>query len=262
MRLALYNAGHAIIHVGSFVAYITSSHCMWAVTRPYPMNCLLGGLSEDLRTRITTQASLVDLPAKALLEDVGVRPGYVYFLNQGIASAVVPAGPGSLEVSLIGSEGISAVFSLLGSAPPISRCVMQMQGSGYKLHFELLRSLFLSYDELRDAILNFAQQQSFLANQLAVCSALHNVDQRLARWLLMAQDRVGSDHIRMTHDSLARLLGVHRPSITLSIAESSQSGFIKAGSNLITILMREGLEATACDCYPVTRLLLESITNR
>ena len=206
------------------------------------MNILIRSLTSSLRQSILQVSEEVDLPFRSTLEEVGKRPEHVYFLNDGIASVRLETPERKTsEVAMIGREGFTGLTSLLGPTPPIGRCIMQIGGSGYKLPFASLRSLFHSSIELRDMVLRFTQQQFLSTSQIALCSKVHEIDRRLVRWLLMAHDRMQDSDINITHESLAHILGVHRPSVSISMGKLTEKGFIRTARRGYQIADRDAL---------------------
>ena len=224
------------------------------------VNLLLQSLSSSLREQIISASVLSDLPLRTLLEDQDEHPAFAYFLTKGMASVVVELSGGqTAEVALIGSEGLTGSMALLGESTPSTRCFMQIAGSGYKMPLKTLRPLFLSSEELRHRVLQFVQQQSLTTSQLVACSQLHDVVPKLARWLLMLQDRVGDDSANVTHEFLAQMLGAKQPTVTISLAILERAGLIGSKRAQVNIINRDGLIKAACDCYPVTQRLLHAL---
>ena len=235
---------------------------------PTSNNLLLSSLPATLCQSILKVAKSVNLPLRTMLEEQNERPEYATFLDGGMASVVVTLKEGgTAEVALIGREGFAGAYSLLGPAFPPTRCFMQVAGKGHQVPFGFIKTMFASSEEFRNATLRFVQQQAFTTAQLASCSQLHEVEPRLARWLLMVKDRVGGNEIRVTHEFLAQMLGVHRPTVTVALGILAKAGLIEINRGVGRIIDQAGLVEAACDCYPVTQELLEGLyaigdTNR
>ena len=116
--------------------------------------------------------------------------------------------------------------------------------------------------EIRDRTLEFVQEQAVSLSQLAGCNRLHESEERLSRWLLMAQDRTGTDVLDFTQEFLGMMLGSRRTTVTLIAGVLQRSGLIEYRRGRVTILDREGLEATACDCYKITKELYRGLYTR
>jgi CRP-like cAMP-binding protein len=199
-------------------------------------------------------AKRVDLPLHTMLHEQNEMPAYAYFLCSGIASVVVsmPEG-GSAEVGLVGREGVIGALHIIGPTPAPAQCFMQMEGAALRIRLDDLRKLFLGSEELRQRMLEFVQQQSVTLGQIAACNKLHEAEARLARWLLMSRDRATMDTMTMTQEFLADMLGTRRTTVTLVAGSLARQGMIDYKRGKVTVLDREALERTACDCYRVTK---------
>jgi CRP-like cAMP-binding protein len=217
-------------------------------------NLLLDALSQELRRSVLAVSKPMDLPLRTMLHEQGEMPTYAYFVCSGIASVVVsmPEG-GSAEVGLIGREGIVGALHIIGPTPAPAQCFMQMEGTGVRIRLDDLKNLFHTNTEFRQRILEFVQQQAVTLEQIAACNKLHEAEERLARWLLMARDRAGSDTMTMTQEFLADMLGTRRTTVTLVAGSLQRRGLIDYRRAKITIINREGLEQASCDCYRVIK---------
>lgn len=128
---------------------------------------------------------------------------------------------------------------------------MQMSGSGVRIRSEVFQDILLSAPGLRSQLGRFALMHGMQVAQLAACNRLHGIDQRLARWLLMCQDRFDSQSLPLTHDFLAQMLGTGRPSVSLAAGMLENAGLIENLRGTVKILNRKSLEAVACECYGV-----------
>ena len=223
-------------------------------------NRLLDALSPESRKRILAVSKPVVLPVKTVLIGHGEAVEYAYFMTSGIASVVIElAEGGSAEVALIGSEGLVGGLQLLGSAMSPSRCFIQVSGTAYRTPFAQVKKLFRESEEIRDLILQGVQQQSMTMSQLAACNKLHEAEPRLARWLLMVQDRVQEDTLSLTQEFLAQMLGTQRTTVVMVAGAFQRSGFISYSRGKVTVLSRENLEGAACDCYKVVHELFAGL---
>jgi len=219
-------------------------------------NLLLASLSEESRKLILSQCTPVALPVRFLLHPSGSVPANGYFLISGLASIVRSTSAGeTAEVGIVGREGLVGATHLLGPAVPPTECFMQLAGSGLKMPFPKLLQLFKSCEEIRTRILEFVQQRMLNLSQLATCNRLHNAEERLARWLLMVDDRIQSDKINLTQEFLAQMLGAQRTTVTMVAGTLQRAGLIEYKRGTLHILNRRKLEAAACECY---RLAQES----
>jgi CRP-like cAMP-binding protein len=219
-------------------------------------NLFLSSLSLPARELLTSSSTPVPLPLRTSLYEAEQTPTYAYFLTSGIASVVTAmADGGTAEVGLIGSEGLVGSMHLLGPAPIYTSCFIQLEATALRIPYPKLQKAFQGSEEIRDRILEFVQTQATSLGQLAGCHRLHEAEERLARWLLMAQDRVQSDELNFTQEFLAMMLGARRTTVTVVAGALQRSGLIEYRRGRVKILDRESLEAAACDCYKVTQQL-------
>ncbi len=198
----------------------------------------------------------VDLPLRKVLYEPGVVPAYAYFMTSGIASVVaVMENGGMAEVGLIGREGVVGSFHLLGPAKVSTSCFIQLEATALRIRLADLMILFRENAEIRERLLEFVQEQAVSLSQLAGCNRLHDNEERLARWLLMAQDRTHSDTLNFTQEFLAMMLGARRTTVTLIAGVLQRQGLIKYQRGKVKILDRAELEAASCDCYQITKEL-------
>jgi CRP-like cAMP-binding protein len=225
-----------------------------------PVNRLIQALSPGSRTRLLGLATAVQLPQHASLFEPNGRESHAYFLTSGLASLVVTLEDGgSAEIAMIGSEGVAGATGLLGPLLPVARGVMQMPGTGYRVPMADLRRLFEDSAEIRERLLQSIQQQTLSLNQIAACNKLHHASERFARWLLTAADRSGSETVSLTQESLSQMLGTRRTTVALVAGILQRSGLIRYRRGVVTIVDRPQMEEAACDCYRITRRLLENL---
>jgi CRP-like cAMP-binding protein len=202
-------------------------------------------------------------PVKTVLYDAEVTPKYAYFITSGIASVVTTLlEGGSAEIGLIGHEGLVGAFHLLGPAKVPSRCFMQLPGTGLRLTLKDLRSEFKASEELHTRILECVQEQSLSLGQLAGCHRLHGAEERLARWLLMAQDRIDGDVLGFSQEFMGMMLGANRTTVAVIAGTLQQVGLIEYKRAQVKILDRAGLEAAACECYSITKRLYHGLYQK
>jgi CRP-like cAMP-binding protein len=217
-------------------------------------NLLMDALSPKLRETVLGACRPVELSLRAMLHEQTQMPSYGYFMCSGMASVVVtmPEG-GTAEVGFIGREGIVGCMHILGPTPAPGQCFAQTESTALRIRLDDLRALFLESEELRRYTLEFVQQQNVTLGQIAACNKLHEAEERLVRWLLMARDRGDHNTMTMTQEFLAHMLGTRRTTVTLVAGNLQRRGLIDYRRGKVTILDRAGLEAAACDCYRVTK---------
>jgi CRP-like cAMP-binding protein len=226
-------------------------------------NLFLSGLSRESRESLVSRSIAVELPLHTQLYDCGCDPSSAYFLTSGLASIVTPMSNGDIpEVGFIGREGIVGSLQLLGPASMSTRCMMQLAGSGLKIRFALLMEAFRASEEIRQRVLEFVQEQAVMVGQIAGCNRLHTAEQRLARWLLMAQDHTQWDILTFTQEYLAEMIGTRRTTATIVALDLQRRGLISYSRGKVRILDRQGMEAITCDCYPVIKRIHANLYRR
>jgi CRP-like cAMP-binding protein len=227
---------------------------------PHTQNRLLSSLTSHSRDLLLTHAIAVDLPLRTSLYQAEETPSYAYFITGGMASIVTTMEDGeTAEVGVIGNEGMVGGIFLLGPGKVSTGAFMQLEGEGLRISFPELRNLYRTSEEIRDRLLEFVQEQAVTVNQIAGCNRLHEAEERLARWLLMAQDRTQSDILNFTQEFLAMMLGARRTTVTLVAGSLQRANLIEYSRGRVKILNRENLESAACDCYKITKNLLANL---
>ena len=218
-----------------------------------PTNVLLAMLSAEQRSNLMRLLEPVSLPVRTVLYEPERVPQYVHFMTSGLASIVTYMKEGeAAEVGLVGHEGVPESIHLLGPALMQTNCFMQIAGTGLRMKFKDFDALFQRDEAIRRVVLRYVQFQGLVLSQVAACNRLHEVEERLARWLLMVSDRISSNELRLTQEFLSQMLGARRSTVTLVAGTLQRSGFIEYSRGDVTILNREGLEGTACECYRIT----------
>jgi CRP-like cAMP-binding protein len=192
------------------------------------------------------------LPSHSILYEPGEKLEFVYFLNGGLVSLIVPMKDGqSVEAGIVGNEGVTGVPAFVGLTRSPVREIVQISGDGFKLSASIMHKLLNSIPEFHGLLTRYAVVQGMQVAQTAACNRLHRIEQRLARWLLMAQDRVDSGLVAMTHDFLATMLGTNRPTVSLAAGILHKRKAIEYTRGAVRIVNRKKLEALACECYGV-----------
>jgi CRP-like cAMP-binding protein len=185
---------------------------------------------------------------------------YAYFPNDGLLSLVVVFAEGkTVEAGLVGKEGLVGIPALAGLSRSPLREVVQITGEGLRMPVSRLHELLGEAHQLRYEMERFSVLLGLQMAQTAGCNRLHDVEQRLARWLLMAQDRVSSPSLPITHDFLATMLGTDRPSVSLAAGTLQKANVIEYNRGSVRILNRPELERISCECYGVIRRYTEGM---
>jgi hypothetical protein len=156
-----------------------------------------------------------------------------------------------VEVGLVGNDGVTAIAAALGDNIVTTTAMVQVAGSGMRMKASLLKTEFQRGGVLQSLLLRYMQALYAFVTQNAACNRLHQLDGRLARWLLLVGDRVGSNELRLTHEFMGQMLGVRRAGVTEAANALQQAGLIRYTRGKITILNRQELEAASCECYEI-----------
>ena len=186
---------------------------------------------------------------------------HVYFIEAGISSDTAVTDEGEeMEVGIIGPEGLVGIAAVLDMDSTSNRSFMQAPGMAQRIRVEELRQAMDESPTLRRVLHRFVHAFLAQTSQTAGCNGRHTLDQRLARWLLMAQDRLGDD-LPLTHEFLSIMLGVRRSGVTIALGALAQAGIIEQKRSHVHILDRTKLEAASCLCYRVTKAEFDRVTD-
>jgi CRP-like cAMP-binding protein len=226
-------------------------------------NSILNSLPSTQRKALMAQMTMVELPIRTALTKPGEQPKYAHFMTSGITSVVTyMQDGGAAEVGLVGKEGVVEAMHLLGSAASPTTAFVQVAGTALRIPFAMLQKQVFGSSPLLRGILEFVQRHNFTLTQIAACNGLHQIEERLARWLLMVQDRVDSPRFNLTQEFMADMLSARRTSVTLAAGSLQRSGLIEYRRGHIRILDREKLQNAACECYPIVRDLVHGNPRR
>jgi CRP-like cAMP-binding protein len=203
-----------------------------------------------------------ELPTRERLNETGQPIEHGYFVEGGLASVLsVMADGKSVEVGLTGKEGFVGLPLVVGLDTSAHRVVMQVAGAAFRIPRENLTRLLLKCPQLEKRLNRYAQVFALQSGQSAACNNLHDVEQRLARWLLMSQDRLGGELVPLTQEFLAHMLGTRRASVTVAAGFLQDAGLIRYSRGIITIVNRGRLESAACECYAIMMRQLQNWRN-
>jgi CRP-like cAMP-binding protein len=217
-------------------------------------NKILASLPKAEIARLAPHLMPLDLPSGKTLLDPGQEITYAYFLETGLASVVVAMANGNMvETGITGNDGFVGFSVLLGTKTMPTRTFMQIAGKGFKIKAQHLVDEFEKSGTLQKKINRYFQANLMLTGQTAACNRLHDIAERLARWLLMCHDRMESDTFSITHEFLGHMLGTPRSTVTLAAGILHKAGLIDYSRGKVTIRDRKGLEKAACECYQTIR---------
>jgi CRP-like cAMP-binding protein len=215
-------------------------------------NKILLGIPDAEYCALRPHLIFLDMPHHLSLHEPRAKIEYAYFPNRGMVSLVVETEGGkSVEVGVLGNEGFAGAPLAVGLRRSTVSEVVQIAGDGFRIGMIQLQRVLRLARELQAMLSRYAVLQGMQVAQTAACNRLHTVEQRLARWLLIAQDRVDSGQLNLTHDFLAMMLGTDRPSVTLAASAMRKKGVIEYTRGTVKILNRKRLEGFACECYGV-----------
>ena len=192
-------------------------------------------------------------PLRTMLHTPGEPVDHVYFPSSGFLSVVAPLSDGRLlEVSTVGKEGMVGVLSALGNCPSLSGTMVQGEGTlCHRMTARLFRSEMDRRGAFYDEVISYSCAHEGATMQTAACNAVHSVEQRLARWLLLAHDKMAVDDFALTQEFAAMMLGVTRPTVSVVAGALQKAGSISYRRGRISIVNRRRLESASCECYRV-----------
>ncbi|MEG0858479.1 MAG: Crp/Fnr family transcriptional regulator [Pseudomonas sp.] len=222
-----------------------------SVNRPLAVeNQLLLHLPPSDRDRIGAQSDCIELSSGSALYVSGRTIEHAYFpLNAVICLMATLPDHHPLEMSLVGNEGMLGASLVLGVSTAPMQASVHSSGSCLRMSRVQLQAALIEIPELRTTLSHYLHLQVMQLAQSAACIHFHDIEQRLARWLLMTHDRIHCDHFHFTHECLANMLGVRRSGVTLAAGLLQHQGLIQYTRGEITIVDRKGLEAVSCFCY-------------
>jgi CRP-like cAMP-binding protein len=213
-------------------------------------NKILLGLPQSECANVLAKLEFVSTPVHTVLNAAQEPIKFAYFVNEGLSSILnVMADGKSVEVGLNGAEGFVGTPLLSGFKTSPTNVVMQIGGSAFKISAKDLAIALLECPQLAIAMHRFVQELSLQAQQVAACNRLHEVEERLARWLLMCQDRIGGDVVPLTQQFLAHMLATRRASVTVAAGILQKAGLITYSRGVVKINNRKNLEDASCECY-------------
>ena len=211
-------------------------------------NRLLDAVPPDVRERLSLES--VALNPNQIVHEAGAIARHVFFPTSGLISMIASVGNGlSVEIGMVGKEGMFNIASILGDDRPAHAAMVQLPGSSLRMKSAVLRREAQAHPALLGLLLRYSQTILTTAAQTAACNRLHLLEQRCARWLLSAHDRAETDTFPMTQEFLAMMLGVRRPGVTIAAQAFETGGLIAYNHGTMTIIDRAGLETASCDCY-------------
>lgn len=223
-------------------------------------NAILAALPTRERNAAHRASQLFPLELGDTVQHAGTRSRHAYFPIQGVISLVRSLTVGtSVEVGIVGSEGVVGLDIVMGAATQLNDAIVQGTGSAWRMPADHLLAQFRRHGEMQRQLLRFTDAFITQISQTAACNRVHDMEARLARWLLMMQDRVRAPQIRLTQQFLAHMLGARTASVNEAVQKLEAIGVIGHRRQELSILDREGLERAACECYAVVRRIYDQV---
>ena len=225
-----------------------------AAGKPVSNKVLLSIPDSEYRA-IRSHLEFLSVPARRSLYEPNRPLEFVYFPNAGMVSLVVETEDGrTVEVGEVGKEGFAGIPAAVGMKKSQVREIGQIGGNGFRMRTGALRSILGSTPQFQVMLTRYGVVQGLQIAQTAACNRLHNVEQRLARWLMITQDRVDAAKFAITQDFLASMLGTDRPTVNLTTAILQKKQIIVHTRGVVQILNRAKLQSCACECYEAIQL--------
>jgi CRP-like cAMP-binding protein len=225
-----------------------------------PRNAILAQLPDEEYAALAKFLVPVELPLQKELSQPNSPIEFVYFLNTGLISTDVVTSKGEqVEVGVIGREGFSGLPAFLDQPQMSHSVIIQGIGEGLRIRSSIVREAFLKGGVLQQLVHAFAYLQLVQVTQSVLCNRMHEVDARLARWLLTSADRMESESLNLTQEFLSQMLGVQRSTVTVAAGELQRAGMIGYSRGRIGILNRSGLRKVSCECYGIVASSYERI---
>jgi CRP-like cAMP-binding protein len=213
-------------------------------------NSFLDSLPGAMRQQVIDVASPVEMPVRAPVYEKGGPVDFAYFPVSGVISNVSTMSDGaSIEVGIIGKEGMTGFPLVLTDAVSATHLYAQIGGTSLRVPKPAIVEIIRQSTESWGVFAAYGEAMISALSQYAACNRLHNIEERFARWLVMAHDRVRGDEIRLTQEFLSLMLGVRRAGVTLAASKFQEAGLIQYSRGTIVIRSRENLQGSACECY-------------
>jgi CRP-like cAMP-binding protein len=221
-------------------------------------NLLLSRLNADELRLLRPHLERVAISEGAILAHPGEPVDYVYFIESGVVSIVSHLRDGSsIAVAAVGNEGVSGAFAILGNSVSPYELVVQIPGTAYRVEQAALRQRLLSSGQLLDLVFQYLQVLVGLLGQAAICNRYHSGRERLARWLLESADRANKDHLPITHDFIAQMVGGARSLVSTTLIELRERGALDY-TRADVRLNRDELKKHTCECYQAIKTLFKA----
>jgi CRP-like cAMP-binding protein len=223
-------------------------------------NRIFLALPPEDRQELSRVCHPVQFPSGHVIYRTGEEIQDVYFVDSGLVCLLKRMEDGrSVEIAAVGAEGLVGVLSVVGSGPSVADYVVQVPVAAHSISLAALHREMSARVALRALISRFLSLLTGQFAQVSACNRLHSLEQRCSNWLLIARDNVFSDQFQLTHEFMASLLGVQRPSVSMTANGLQKRGLIHYSHGHVAILDRAALELSACECYRVRRRQIDEM---
>jgi CRP-like cAMP-binding protein len=217
-------------------------------------NHLLAALPSGVRKRLSSEMEVIHFEAGDVLFNPGDTVEFVYFPHRNTMFSLLCSTEATfVEIGVTGSEGFVGVPGILGSDVSPHQVIAQIPGSATKLRVRALQSEFQRDARVQKILLKYVSSLLAQVSQTALCNRIHTIEERLARWLLISQDRVRAKEMPLKHEFLAKMLAVNRANLTLAALKLKESGLIHYTRARVAVVDRKRLEQVSCSCYRIVR---------
>jgi CRP-like cAMP-binding protein len=223
-------------------------------------NSILKTLAPEIITRLCLRPVTFEIGHE--IEFPGNAIEHLFFVEEGMASMTTTFQDGAqVEVGMFGYEGVIGISALMGTKRSLNRIYTQIAGCGYSCDIEIARREFQLGGQFQSLALRYVQTQLLQATQSGGCNAKHDIDQRLARWLLLCADRAHSNTYKLSQEFIADMLGSTRSTVSTAAGLLKEDGLIEYSRGVIHILDTARLEKRSCECYSVIKDHLDNYTE-
>ncbi len=225
-------------------------------------NQLLGALEDDVRQRLAGAMSPVDLELGHVVCEAGGALEHAYFPQGAVLSLLTVMENGSaIETANIGREGAFGIFAAMYSRTSFNRCIVQLAGPMLRCSISALEQEFSRSTNVRNLFVSYSETLLSQIQQTVGCNALHTVEERMCRWLLMMDDRAEGEALAYTQQFLAEIMGANRTTVSLVAQAMQDKGLIAYRRGNMQVTDREGMERASCECYAIVRQRFDSFLN-
>jgi CRP-like cAMP-binding protein len=221
----------------------------------HSQNRLLAQFPVSVYRKLAPELEPIAIQSGQIIYEVGDRVRHLYFpsKNTMLSLLCTSQDANAVEVGVTGWEGFAGFAPLMGGDSSPHQVIGQIPGAALRVKANVLHNFFQDGPEVRTVLLRYVQALLGQISQTALCNRIHSVEERLARWTLVSQDRSENNQLPLTHEFLARMLGVNRSTVSLTAATLQQAGVIRYSRGKFSILDRERLLEVSCDCYRVVK---------